>query len=404
LKLITLTTSVADRNWFTLVITLFIQAMVAMALLTLPVMAPVVSKALDVSPALVGLYVSLTYLGAMFSSLLSGASVARWGAIRVSQLGLVLCGLGLIVCAVAWLPAVVAGALLIGLGYGPITPASSHLLARTTPVHQMSLVFSIKQTGVPMGGMMAGAIVPPLLLLLDWQWTMVAVALACIGFAMAAEPLRKALDADRQIEQTVRLRDLLEPIRLVLRHRALTTMAWCSFAFSMVQMSLATYLVTYLHDDLSYGLVAAGLALSVTQVGGMVGRVTWGYVADRWLGPSRMLTTLAVMMAVCALVTALLTPQMSTFWVSAVLVVFGACAIGWNGVYLSEVARQAPAGMASMATGGTLTFTFLGVVVGPLAFGVLSTSLGSFRVGFVALMLLATLVAVVLIRTHRQNR
>jgi hypothetical protein len=32
--------------------------------------------------------------------------------------------------------------------------------------------------------------------------------------------------------------------------------------FSMVQLSLTTYLVTFLHDDLSYGLVAAGLALS----------------------------------------------------------------------------------------------------------------------------------------------
>ena len=41
-------------NWLTLLATLFIQAMVAMALLTLPVMAPVAAKALEVSPALVG--------------------------------------------------------------------------------------------------------------------------------------------------------------------------------------------------------------------------------------------------------------------------------------------------------------------------------------------------------------
>jgi hypothetical protein len=62
-----------------------------MALLTLPVMAPVAAKDLAVSPALVGIYVALTYLGAMISSLTSGTSVTRWGPIRVSQLGLVLC-------------------------------------------------------------------------------------------------------------------------------------------------------------------------------------------------------------------------------------------------------------------------------------------------------------------------
>jgi hypothetical protein len=49
----------------------------------------------------------------------------------------------------------VLGAVLIGWVYGPITPASSHLLARTTLKHQMSLVFFIKQTGVPLGSMLA---------------------------------------------------------------------------------------------------------------------------------------------------------------------------------------------------------------------------------------------------------
>ena len=74
--------------WLPLLITLVIQAMVSMALLTLPVMAPVVAEALQVSPALVGMYVSVTYAGAMTASLLGGATVKRLGAIRVSQWGL----------------------------------------------------------------------------------------------------------------------------------------------------------------------------------------------------------------------------------------------------------------------------------------------------------------------------
>jgi len=147
-----------------------------MALLTLPVMAPVAAKDLAVSPALVGIYVALTYLGAMISSLTSGTSVTRWGPIRVSQLGLVLCAMGLCLCAVPWLPATGLGAVLIGLGYGPITPASSQILTRTTPAHQMSLVFSIKQTGVPLGSMLAGAIVPSLMLGIGWQLSLISVA------------------------------------------------------------------------------------------------------------------------------------------------------------------------------------------------------------------------------------
>ena len=388
-------------NWWPLLLTLVIQAMVAMALLSLPVVAPVVAQTLQVSPALVGLYVSVTYAGAMVATLMGGATVARMGAIRVSQWGLVLCALGLLLCAVPWLPSMVLGAVLIGLGYGPITPASSHLLARTTPAHQMSLVFSIKQTGVPLGSMLAGAVVPPLALLGNWQLSLVAVAVVCLLCAGVSQSLRAELDSDRQPDTRIRWGSLIEPIRLVLAHRALLTMASCSLMFSMVQLSLTTYLVTFLHDDLSYGLVAAGLALSVTQLGGIGGRVVWGYVADRWLGARRMLLLLASMMALGALASAFLTTDTPQAVVIAILVGFGASAIGWNGVYLAEVARRAPLGMASMATGGTLAFTFLGVVVGPPMFGALSGLFGTYRAGFVGLMVMASISGMVLYWTQR---
>ena len=390
-------------NWWPLLLTLVIQAMVAMALLSLPVVAPVVAQTLQVSPALVGLYVSVTYAGAMVATLMGGATVARMGAIRVSQWGLVLCALGLLLCSVPWLPSMVLGAVLIGLGYGPITPASSHLLARTTPKHQMSLVFSIKQTGVPLGSMLAGAVVPPLALLGNWQLSLVAVAAVCLLCAWVSQSLRAELDSDRQPHTRIRWGSLIEPIRLVLAHRALLIMASCSFMFSMVQLSLTTYLVTFLHDDLSYGLVAAGLALSVTQLGGMGGRVVWGYVADRWLGARRMLVLLASMMALGALASAFLTIDRPQALVIAILVAFGASAIGWNGVYLAEVARRAPPGMASMATGGTLAFTFLGVVLGPPMFGALSGLFGTYRAGFVGLMVMASVSGTVLYWSQRQR-
>jgi MFS family permease len=385
-------------NWLPLIATLFIQAMVSMALLTLPVMAPVAAKDLAVSPALVGVYIAITYAGAMFSSLTSGTSVTRFGPIRVSQLGLVLCALGLCLCALPWLPATGLGALLIGLGYGPITPASSQILARTTQPHQMSLVFSIKQTGVPVGSMLAGAIVPSLMLGVGWQLSLISVAVVCLISALLSEPLRVQMDDQRQAGLQLKLSTLLAPIRMVLSHRALATMAGCSLMFSMVQMSLTTYLVTYLHDDLTYGLVAAGLLLSITQAGGIVGRIVWGYLADQFFSPQKMLAGLATSMALCAAATPLLLHMLPVYGVWTLLLLFGASAIGWNGVYLAEVARQAPEGKASVATGGTLTFTFLGVVIGPPLFGALSTLFGTYGAGFWALAATSSLCSLVLWR------
>jgi predicted MFS family arabinose efflux permease len=375
----------SDNGWGPLAITLAIQSLVTMGLLTLPSMAPRVAEALAISPAYLGLYIALAYAGAMTASLASGGAVARYGAIRVSQGGMVLCAIGLSLCAVPSFAALAVGAVLIGMGYGPITPASSHLLARTTPAHRISLVFSIKQTGVPVGGALAGAIVPSLQQFAGWQQALLAVAAANIVCAFVAQRLRKDFDADRDPSRRAAASNFLQPVRMVLAHPALRMLAACSFIFSIAQLSLTTYLVTYLTDSLAYGLIAAGALLSVSQAGGILGRVGFGYASDRWFGARRMLAMLSLVMALSALATALLPAHAPGLVLMVVLFVFGATALGWNGVYLAEVARQAPPGMAGVATGGTLAITFFGVMLGPPMFGGLAGLFGSYRVGFGAL-------------------
>ena len=390
--------------WWSLTVTTAIQAMVSMALLTLPAMAPAVARALAVPSTLVGAYVALCYFAAMPSSLVGGTLVRRLGAIRVSQLGLGLCAVGLALCALPWLPAVALGALCIGAGYGPITPASSHLLALTTPAHRMSLVFSIKQTGVPAGGMLAGALVPWLSLWLGWQGTLLAVAGVCALCAALAQPLRAALDADRQPAQPLALQALFKPIGMVLGQPSLRALAACSFLFSAVQVSTTAYMVTYLNESLGMTLLAAGAALSVSQLAGVVGRIAWGAVADRGLGPLNTLMLLATLMMAGSVLTALLQPQWPTLLIWAIVALLGASAIGWNGVYLATVARQAPPGQAGVATGGTLLFTFLGVVCGSPAFGALAGASGSYRIAFAALALPAALALGLLVWRAAQAR
>lgn len=372
--------------------TLTVQSLAAMALLTLPVVAPAVADSLGISAAYVGLYIALAYAGAMASSLFSGGAVRRFGAIRASQIGLLLCAIGVAACAIESPAAMAVGAVLIGLGYGPITPASSHLLAITTPAHRMSLVFSIKQTGVPLGGVLAGVIVPSLADAIGWQWAFLVVAAASLLCAAIIQPLCASLDADKDCKQRLSFGNgLAGPLKLVFSQRSLTVLAAVSFLFSITQLSLTTYLVTFLHEDLSMGLIVAGFTLAVAQAAGVAGRLVWGYIADKFLGPSKMLAVIAILIAVSAVATALLQYVDSPLLVIIVLSLFGSSAVGWNGVYLAEVARQAPAGQASVATGGTLAMTFLGVVVGPPLFGLIASIFGNYSLAYATLVIPAGL-------------
>ena len=377
---------------------LAIQALVSAAALTVPVFAVVAAADLGVPARWVGAYVGLIYAGAMFSSVLGGVLVLRFGAVRVSQVCLLLAAASLSLTATAWLPAVVFGALVMGIGYGPPTPASSHILARLTPGRLMPLVFSIKQTGVPLGGALAGVIVPPLVLAYGWRGASIAVAALCVLTAILLAPLRAGLDADREPGRRLG-GNPMSPLRRVLADRVLRRLAFLSFLYSSVQMSLTAYLVTYLVEAVKLDLIVAGMIFASAQMAGVFGRVLWGALSGGAVSARKMLVILGFLSAVGAVVTASFAPGWPLGAIFAVAVLFGATAIGWNGVYLAEFARLCPPGQAGLLTGGSGFITFGGVVVTPPLFGAWVGFSGSYSSAFIILGVLAVLGAVLMIRT-----
>jgi MFS family permease len=389
-------------------ITLAVQAVTSMAMVAPSVLAPAVAPVLGVAPQKIGLFVSAAYLAAMLSGLACGGLIARFGVLRVCQLSVLLAGAGLVLGAAGWLVATPLAALVIGVGYGLVNPASSHMLARATPPGMMAFVFSIKQTGVPLGGMIAGALVPALLLGIGWQATVLALALATAAPALVIEPERRrnepagagaapqspaerASVAARPPSGVGLRRTVLAlggPIRLVLSERPMRELAAVSFSYATVQLGLFTYLVSFLNLELGYTLVAAGLVFAVAQGAGVVGRIVWGALADRAFGARMMLGLLGVTMSACGLATAFESASWPLAAVVVVSALFGASAVGWNGVYLAEVARRAPPGAVGAATGGTQFFTFLGALTGPPLFGLVASATGYYSWGYAAFSLL----------------
>ncbi len=371
-----------------LAVTLAIQVYTSLAATATSVLAPMIAAELALPGTLVGVFVGIVYVGSMVGSLGSGAFIERFGAIRVSQLCVLLCAAGVALVAVGAIRPSPSSALLalapliIGLGYGPITPASSHVLVRTASPARMALTFSIKQTGVPAGTALAGALLPGVALQLGWRPTFLAVAALGLAVAVAAQPTRASFDGAREPSRPMSLDAVVAPLRLVLGTRSLTRLAWTGFVYAATQVCLVSFLVIYLTETLGRSLVAAGFALTVANVGGIVGRIGWGAVADRYVRPRTLLGLIGIAAGVCGHLTAAFG---ATWPVAATLVVcglFGATAIGWNGVQLSELARNAPAGEAATVTGAANFVTFAGVVVGPPVFALLTALTQSYRIGF----------------------
>jgi MFS family permease len=391
-----------------LAITLGIQVYTSLATAATAVLAPEIARDLGLPPALIGVFVGLAYVGAASGSLASGDFIARHGSIRVSQACVLFCAAGLVLllpvtrAAGPGLALIMLAPVIIGLGYGPITPASSHLLVRTAPPERVALTFSIKQTGVPAGVALAGAVLPGFALAYGWRPTFAVVAGCGIVIVLAAQATRRRLDADRSASTRVSLRGVLAPLRLVLGQRDLAEMALTAFAYAATQMCLLSFLVVYLSGEMGYSLVAAGLALTVANVGGVAGRIVWGATADRFVHPKVLLGGIGVGTGACGYLAAAFSAEWPLVAVLAVCACFGATAIGWNGVQLAQVARMAPAGQAGAVTGAAGFITFAGVVVGPPTFALLAGVTGSYRAGFIAFASLALIGGLRLLYTHRK--
>ena len=377
---------------------MLVQTMTAMAVVTVPVLAPEIAASLAIDAAAVGFYQSTAFVGAAFLTLMSGSLVLRHGGVRVNQASVVLSAAGVALAIAGSVPLVALGAVLAGMGYGLATPGASHVLARVTPPARRGLVFSIKQSAVPLGGLVAGVLFPPVAERFGWVW---AIALACAMVASAAliiQPLRERLDDDRNPRHRVRIDAPGQSIRIIFATPRLRPIALVAFSFGAMQLCLFAFYVTYLVERVELDLVTAGALFAVMQGAGFVARIGWGWASDRWISARPLLAVLGAG-TIASTVAAM---GFSDAWplagLAAASAALGLTAVGWNGVYLAEVSRAVPVDKVGLATGGVLMFTFVGVVLGPSTFGAIVAATGSYATAFIAMdvLVLATVVALVI--------
>lgn len=393
-------TQLTVRPVLALASTLSIQAAATVAMSAASVLAPLAGPALGVPASQVGWFVGLAYGAAMSFGLVAGALTARHGPIRVSQLALVACVLGLLAAALtglvaprapsaaegltfwAWVGLPIA-ALAIGAGYGLPNPSASMILAQHAPPHRRGLFFSIKQTGVPIGVGVAGLAIPALLLILEWPWALVMLAAACLALAVGLQGTL-TLNAVTSPETAPAshgarrsLLTVLEPLAQIWGLPAVRRLALASLAYSMTQLCFVTFLVSYLKLEHGMSLAAAAGVLSSAQILSVISRVGWGQVADAWMAPLRLLGLLGLAMGCCAAGLGLLPVGSPAPLALLAAMACAATSMAWNGVYFAELAHRVPAHELPRITAGTQFLTFLGAMAGPMVFSALVGPIGS---------------------------
>ncbi|HEX4173672.1 MAG TPA: MFS transporter [Acetobacteraceae bacterium] len=377
-----------------LIASLAAQTLATMALFSLPAIAPAVASTLHVSGELVGLFVAIAYGVGIVSALLSPGFIHRYGSVRALQGVLIATAAMLLLTAggsIAWLG---AAAVVLGLGYGAAAPASTHLLVPQTPPRVFNMVMSLRQIGVPLGGVLGSLLLPPLVLRIGWRETLLAEIPAVLLLIALLQIPRRQWDTNLQPGLKLIGLTLLAPFRL-LQAGPMLRLSIASFIYSGTQLCFVAFMTTQLTSTVHFDLVSAGRALALYQIAGAATRPVWGWIADRWISPTHTLALHGFGMAAAAVAAGAFTPRWSHALVLLVVAVAGGTAGGYTGVAYAEYAHLGGT-RRTEATGLGTAVMFAGVLLIPPSFGAAVAASGGYTVAYTVLAALAFASAVLL--------
>ncbi|MGA3402814.1 MAG: MFS transporter, partial [Acetobacteraceae bacterium] len=376
--------------------TLAVQTLATAALFSLPAIAPAVAASLHVNGELVGGFVATAYGTGIVSALLSPGLIRRYGGVRATQ-AVLLAAVGMVlIAATGHLASLALAAVVLGLGYGAAAPASTHLLVPQTPRSVFNMVMSLRQIGVPLGGVLGALILPPLALAVGWRLALLAELGPLLLLLGLMELPRRRWDADRDPHARVFGRVLLAPFAL-LRDARIRRLSIASFVYSGMQLCFVAFMTVQLTTTGGFDLVTAGRMLAVYQVAGTVSRPIWGWVADKLLSPSRTLAVHGAGMAVAAVAAGQIGPGWPGWAVVTVAVAAGCTAGGYTGVAYADYAALGGT-RRTEATGLGTAIMFAAVMLIPPSFGAAVTAMGSYAAPDIALAVLAAISALLLCR------
>ena len=339
------------------------------SIVALGVLAPELQLEFGFSKAEVGFLISLIFMGGALMSYPAGRLTDRVGPAVVLAWALGLFAVAMLAASVSSNIAVFL--LLISLGgiaYGGVNPPTNVLVSWGRDRH-IGFLLSLKQSGVPLGGIIAGISLPPVVVTFGWRWGLASTALSCMVVATATMLLRSKNSGKTLHSKGTSVRN-----RFSLARRELVALGIFGFVMSGTQWSIFAYLTLFLIEEHSFGLPVAGLALALTQGFGVIARIVWGWLSDQ-VGRRLMILGLLSLIAVACLAAMALGAHGLAMWF--VLAVIGITVIGWNGAYYALVVDRAGKGSVGRASASAIIFIFAGSVVMPPLFGLVIDVWGS---------------------------
>lgn len=262
--------------------------------------------------------------------------------------------------------------LLVGTFYSVSQPGGSKVIINCFPKENRGLAMGIRQAGIPIGGALAGVLIPLLTIKYNVAYTINIIGSICIIGGLLFYIFYQDPPCVREEEKQERINiSFWMQLKAVICKKELYPIYITGICMISLQMVLVGHFMKFLVMEKSITPILAGKIFSTAFISGMIGRIVLAAVSDLFYKGNR---RTPLFIAVCISIGFILILVMGIHTITnevlyGVSALLGFFSIGWFSLFIAEVAESASEESVGMTVSFALTLNQIAIIVAPVLFG-----------------------------------
>ncbi|MFJ8217901.1 MFS transporter [Bacillus cereus] len=319
-----------------------------------------------------GLLISVVNIGPLFCMLFVGRLLDQYNEkILISISSFLLGGSLLLTNIVSGFNGLLFVLLLVGMFYSVSQPGGSKVIMKCFQKENRGLAMGIRQAGIPIGGALAGVLIPFLTIQYNVTYAINSIACICIIGGLLFFIFYKEPYVQAEVRKEYIKISFWTELKVVICKKELYPIYITGICMISLQMVLVGHFMKFLVREQSITYIVAGTVFSVMFFFGMIGRVALAAVSDLFYKGNR---RIPLFIAVCASIGLILLLVISIHTVTSgvlygVSALLGFFSIGWFSLFIAEVAECASEESIGITVSLALTLNQIAIIVAPVLFG-----------------------------------
>lgn len=351
-----------------------------------------------------GLLVSVVNVGPLFCMLFVGRLLDQYNEKILISISSFLLGSSLLLTnIVSGFNGLLFVLLLIGMFYSVSQPGGSKVILKWFRKENRGLAMGIRQAGIPIGGALAGVLIPFLTVQYNMTYAINSIACICIiGGLLFFMFYKEPYVQEEARKGHIKISFWME-LKVVICKKELYPIYITGICMISLQMVLVGHFMKFLAGEQSITSIVAGTVFSVMFFSGMIGRIALATISDVLYKGNR---RIPLFIAVCASIGLILLLAMNIHTIMSgvlysVSALLGFFSIGWFSLFIAEVAELASEESVGITVSVALTLNQIAIIVAPVLFGYIVDEKG-YAYAWLCIVVLLSISAVSLYRKNKK--